>query len=94
MAPEYASRGQLTEKADVFSFGVVVLEIVSGRRNIEPKLAVEDIYLIELVLSFKFNSAECFRLCELVRAFKNRCCHRCFSYANYVLNDITGLEIT
>lgn len=48
MAPEYASRGQLTEKADVFSFGVVVLEIVSGRRNIEPKLAVEDIYLLEL----------------------------------------------
>lgn len=49
MAPEYASRGQLTEKVDVFSYGVVVLEIVSGRRNIEPKLPVEDIYLIENV---------------------------------------------
>ncbi|KAG2714596.1 hypothetical protein I3760_03G034700 [Carya illinoinensis] len=33
MAPEYLVRGQLTEKADVFSFGVLVLEIVSGRRN-------------------------------------------------------------
>jgi serine/threonine protein kinase len=33
MAPEYALRGQLTEKADVFSFGVLVLEIVSGRKN-------------------------------------------------------------
>lgn len=32
MAPEYLVRGQLTEKADVFSFGVLVLEIVSGRR--------------------------------------------------------------
>eukprot|EP00253_Pinus_taeda_P024522 PITA_24522 len=33
MAPEYALRGQLTEKADVFSFGVLLLEIVSGRKN-------------------------------------------------------------
>eukprot|EP00253_Pinus_taeda_P022429 PITA_22429 len=33
MAPEYALRGQLTEKADVFGFGVVVLEMVSGRKN-------------------------------------------------------------
>eukprot|EP00253_Pinus_taeda_P007682 PITA_07682 len=33
MAPEYALRGQLTEKADVFSFGVLVLEIISGRKN-------------------------------------------------------------
>ncbi|KAJ8532663.1 hypothetical protein K7X08_012586 [Anisodus acutangulus] len=31
LAPEYAMRGHLTEKADVFSFGVVALEIVSGR---------------------------------------------------------------
>ncbi|KAL1831408.1 hypothetical protein ACET3Z_001059 [Daucus carota] len=34
MAPEYLIRGQLTEKADVYSFGVLVLEIVCGRKNI------------------------------------------------------------
>ncbi|KAK7339547.1 hypothetical protein VNO77_20221 [Canavalia gladiata] len=33
MAPEYLIRGQLTDKADVYSFGVLVLEIISGRRN-------------------------------------------------------------
>ncbi|KAG7543985.1 Protein kinase-like domain superfamily [Arabidopsis thaliana x Arabidopsis arenosa] len=33
MAPEYAVRGQLTEKADVYSFGVLVLEIACGTRN-------------------------------------------------------------
>nr|GMC91647.1 cysteine-rich receptor-like protein kinase 42 [Ipomoea batatas] len=33
MAPEYLVKGQLTEKADVYSFGVLVLEIVSGRKN-------------------------------------------------------------
>ncbi|KAJ0804137.1 putative protein kinase RLK-Pelle-DLSV family [Helianthus annuus] len=30
MAPEYAMRGHLTPKADVFSFGILALEIVSG----------------------------------------------------------------
>lgn len=33
MAPEYLIRGQLTDKADVYSFGVLVLEVVTGRRN-------------------------------------------------------------
>lgn len=33
MAPEYLVRGQLTDKADVYSFGVLVLEIICGRRN-------------------------------------------------------------
>lgn len=33
MAPEYVIRGKLTEKADVYSFGVLVIEIVSGKRN-------------------------------------------------------------
>ncbi|XP_020087316.1 cysteine-rich receptor-like protein kinase 15 isoform X1 [Ananas comosus] len=34
MAPEYAIEGNVSTKADVFSFGVLVLEIVSGRSNI------------------------------------------------------------
>ncbi|MFQ6652584.1 hypothetical protein Gotur_024379, partial [Gossypium turneri] len=33
MSPEYAMQGQFSEKSDVFSFGVLLLEIVSGRRN-------------------------------------------------------------
>ncbi|KAL2324311.1 hypothetical protein Fmac_023369 [Flemingia macrophylla] len=33
MAPEYAMHGQFSEKSDVFSFGVLVLEILSGQRN-------------------------------------------------------------
>jgi len=35
MSPEYAMRGQFSMKSDVFSFGVLVLEIVSGKKNTE-----------------------------------------------------------
>lgn len=31
MAPEYATTGQLSEKVDTYSFGIVALEIISGR---------------------------------------------------------------
>ncbi|KAJ0717622.1 putative protein kinase RLK-Pelle-DLSV family [Helianthus annuus] len=33
MAPEYLAHGQLTEKADVYSFGVLILEVVTGIEN-------------------------------------------------------------
>ncbi|KAH0718080.1 hypothetical protein KY285_014111 [Solanum tuberosum] len=33
MAPEYAMHGQFSVKSDVFSFGVLVLEILSGKKN-------------------------------------------------------------
>ncbi|KAL2324342.1 hypothetical protein Fmac_023400 [Flemingia macrophylla] len=33
MSPEYAMHGQFSEKSDVFSFGVMILEIISGKKN-------------------------------------------------------------
>ncbi|XP_058763749.1 cysteine-rich receptor-like protein kinase 10 [Vicia villosa] len=36
MSPEYVMFGQFSEKSDVFSFGVIVLEIITGKRNISP----------------------------------------------------------
>ncbi|XP_076956375.1 cold-responsive protein kinase 1-like isoform X1 [Bidens hawaiensis] len=46
-APEYAIRGELSEKADIYSFGVVVLEIISCRRNTDLTLSSEIQYLPE-----------------------------------------------
>nr|GEW43650.1 cysteine-rich receptor-like protein kinase 2 [Tanacetum cinerariifolium] len=37
MAPEYLAHGQLTEKADVYSFGVLILEVVTGMENNRSK---------------------------------------------------------
>jgi hypothetical protein len=50
VAPEYALHGQLTAKADVFSFGIVALELVSGRQNMNPKLPQNQQYLLSWVL--------------------------------------------
>ncbi|XP_062160206.1 cysteine-rich receptor-like protein kinase 43 isoform X2 [Alnus glutinosa] len=41
MAPEYALHGYLSVKTDVFSYGVLVLEIVSGRKNHDGQLGAE-----------------------------------------------------
>ncbi|KAL3355134.1 hypothetical protein AABB24_019296, partial [Solanum stoloniferum] len=51
-APEYAIHGHLTEKVDVYGFGVVVLEIISGRRSNHMQ---ETEYLLEQ--AWKFHEA-------------------------------------
>ncbi|XP_061965293.1 cysteine-rich receptor-like protein kinase 44 [Populus nigra] len=46
-APEYAIKGELSEKADIYSFGVLVLEIISSRKNTDLSLPSEMQYLPE-----------------------------------------------
>ncbi|KAL7223289.1 hypothetical protein ACSBR1_024863 [Camellia fascicularis] len=46
MAPEYAMHGYLSVKVDVFSFGILVLEIVSGRKNHDRALGGEKTELL------------------------------------------------
>ena len=33
MAPEYALEGMFSIKSDVYSFGILMLEIISGKKN-------------------------------------------------------------
>uniref|UniRef100_A0A0D3G590 non-specific serine/threonine protein kinase n=1 Tax=Oryza barthii TaxID=65489 RepID=A0A0D3G590_9ORYZ len=47
LAPEYAMRGHLSEKADIFAFGVVMLETVAGRPNTDNSLEESQICLLE-----------------------------------------------
>ncbi|KAK1321568.1 Proline-rich receptor-like protein kinase PERK13 [Acorus calamus] len=47
MAPEYASSGKLTDRSDVFSFGVVLLEIITGRKPVDASQPLGDESLVE-----------------------------------------------
>ncbi|GAU14920.1 hypothetical protein TSUD_47130 [Trifolium subterraneum] len=49
MSPEYAMFGQFSEKSDIFSFGVIVLEIITGKRNINP---YESLHVTEGLTSY------------------------------------------
>ncbi|OIW11602.1 hypothetical protein TanjilG_15296 [Lupinus angustifolius] len=53
MAPEYAMHGYLTDKADVYSFGIVALEIVSGKSNTKSWPKEECFSLVDWVLLLK-----------------------------------------
>ena len=52
MPPEYAGYGQVSVKTDVFSFGVLVLEIVSGKKNKELCNSGQRLNLLEHVSIF------------------------------------------
>jgi len=53
MAPEYAMHGYLTDKADVYSFGIVVLEIVNGNNNIIHRPKEESFSILDWVSTLK-----------------------------------------
>ncbi|KAE8688392.1 Kinase superfamily protein isoform 2 [Hibiscus syriacus] len=53
LAPEYALLGQLTKKADVYSFGVLLLEIISGRSSSKAVFGVELMLLLEWTWKLK-----------------------------------------
>lgn len=46
MSPEYALNGLFSIKSDVFSFGVIVLEIISGKRNTGFYKSEQDLNLL------------------------------------------------
>ncbi|KAF8399105.1 hypothetical protein HHK36_014971 [Tetracentron sinense] len=62
MAPEYAVRGLMSTKIDVYSFGVLMLEIVSGRKNYDLQLDEQRMELLNLAWRLEQHG----RLMELV----------------------------
>ncbi|KAI9385150.1 hypothetical protein POPTR_011G027900v4 [Populus trichocarpa] len=58
MAPEYAMKGLYSTKSDVFSFGVLLLEIISGRKKAvyhQLKCAPSLLAYVSLIYYLKYN---------------------------------------
>lgn len=49
LAPELPRTGKATESSDVYAYGALLLEVVCGRRPIEPKALPEELVLVDLV---------------------------------------------
>ncbi|CAM8909131.1 unnamed protein product [Rhodiola kirilowii] len=46
LAPEYAVTGRVTTKVDVFSFGVILMEIITGRKALDERQPEESMHLV------------------------------------------------
>lgn len=55
-APDYIETGHLTAKSDVWSFGIVLYEILTGRRSLERSRPKEDQKLIDFVRRYPIDS--------------------------------------
>lgn len=53
LAPEYFQHGKVSDKTDVYAFGVVLLELITGRKPIESRRGAGEENLV-LWVSFHY----------------------------------------
>ncbi|KAL0390210.1 UNVERIFIED_CONTAM: putative serine/threonine-protein kinase PBL10 [Sesamum calycinum] len=63
-APEYLATGHLTAKSDVYSYGVVLLEILSGRRAIDKNRPQGEHKLVEWSRPYLANKRKVYRIMD------------------------------
>ncbi|KAL9242460.1 hypothetical protein vseg_016453 [Gypsophila vaccaria] len=61
--PEYMKTYKLTPKSDVYSYGILLLEILTGRRPVEPKRPVSERVTIRWAIQ-NFNEGNVLRLLD------------------------------
>ncbi|XP_076942997.1 putative serine/threonine-protein kinase PBL3 [Bidens hawaiensis] len=64
-APEYIATGRLTKACDVYSFGIVLLELVTGRRAIDNKRCREERNLLNWVTSHLIEPKKIHRIMDV-----------------------------
>ncbi|KAH8509727.1 hypothetical protein H0E87_011480, partial [Populus deltoides] len=78
-APEYAMSGKLTLKSDIYSFGVVLLELITGRKAIDRSKKPGEQNLAAWSQPFLKDQK---KYCQLADPLLEGCYpRRCFNYA-------------
>lgn len=85
-APEYVHTGRLTAKSDVWSFGVVLYELITGRRVLERNLPRGEQKLLEwvrpyvsdgkrfhLILDQRLEGQNCMKSAQKLASVANKC---------------------
>lgn len=73
LAPEYITTGSFTEKSDIYAFGVIILQILSGKRMLTnlTRLGAESCKFEDFIdnnLEGKFSESEAAKLAEIALA--------------------------
>ncbi|KAK8581555.1 hypothetical protein V6N13_144574 [Hibiscus sabdariffa] len=85
-APEYVQTGRLTAKSDVWSFGVVLYELITGRRALERNLPRSEQKLLEwvrpyvndskkfhLIIDSRLEGQYCIKSAQKLASLANKC---------------------
>ncbi|KAF7831075.1 receptor-like cytoplasmic kinase 176 [Senna tora] len=63
-APEYMATGHLTKKSDIYSFGVVLLEILSGKRAVDKNRPTREHNLVEWAKPYLSSKRRIFQVMD------------------------------
>nr|AAP04161.1 putative receptor protein kinase (TMK1) [Arabidopsis thaliana]BAF00566.1 putative receptor protein kinase [Arabidopsis thaliana] len=61
LAPEYAVTGRVTTKVDVYSFGVILMELITGRKSLDESQPEESIHLVSWFKRMYINKEASFK---------------------------------
>ncbi|XP_010415157.1 PREDICTED: receptor protein kinase TMK1-like [Camelina sativa] len=61
LAPEYAVTGRVTTKVDVYSFGVILMELITGRKSLDESQPEESIHLVSWFKRMYINKESSFK---------------------------------